>query len=145
MADLGSDLEKLKSNLRAAWMAGDFGVIARYSEREAKAFIDRLPILPGTTVLDVACGTGNVAIPAAHFPPSPTPPAATVWGNEAAARELFGDRVIDLRFARRLHRFDFPFREAETVELMRRYVGPFQRAFESLDAEKQLQLRQDLS
>jgi SAM-dependent methyltransferase len=60
------DLDRLKANLRAAWMAGDFGVLARYSEAEAEAFIDRLPVPPGARVLDVACGTGNLAIPAAR-------------------------------------------------------------------------------
>jgi SAM-dependent methyltransferase len=47
-------------------MAGDFGQIARFSIRTAEEFIDRLEVQPGMKVLDVACGTGNLAIPAAR-------------------------------------------------------------------------------
>jgi ubiquinone/menaquinone biosynthesis C-methylase UbiE len=59
-------LEKLKQRMRETWMAGDFGQIARYSARAAAEFVDRLNIQPRTRVLDVACGTGNLAIPAAR-------------------------------------------------------------------------------
>ena len=52
--------------MRAAWMAGDFSKIAKNTEREAEAFVTRLNIAPGTEVLDVACGTGNTAIPLAR-------------------------------------------------------------------------------
>jgi len=47
-------------------MAGDFGKIARFSAEAAEDFVKRTPIRPGTRVLDVACGTGNTAIPAAQ-------------------------------------------------------------------------------
>jgi len=60
-----SDLEALKARLKANWMAGDFGHFAKYSEQSAEQFIARRGIQPGMRVLDVACGTGNLAIPAA--------------------------------------------------------------------------------
>ncbi len=60
-----SDLETLKTKLKATWMAGDFGVIAKSYETGAAHFVDRLKIAPGDKVLDIACGTGNLAIPAA--------------------------------------------------------------------------------
>jgi ubiquinone/menaquinone biosynthesis C-methylase UbiE len=47
-------------------MAGDFGKIARAYEPGAAEFIARLNLRPGDRVLDVACGTGNLAIPAAR-------------------------------------------------------------------------------
>ncbi len=59
-------MEQLKKNMKAAWMAGDFGQIARYNEEEAAEFISRLKIRRGSDVLDVGCGTGNTAIPAAR-------------------------------------------------------------------------------
>jgi ubiquinone/menaquinone biosynthesis C-methylase UbiE len=59
-------LEDLKQRMRATWMAGDFGKIAEYSAHGAQEFVDRLQIQPGIRVLDVACGTGNLAIPAAR-------------------------------------------------------------------------------
>ena len=61
-----SGIEPLKAKLKATWMAGDFGQIARVIEGCAQEFIDRLELAPGTRVLDVACGSGNLAIPAAH-------------------------------------------------------------------------------
>jgi SAM-dependent methyltransferase len=61
-----SELEQLKQRLRTTWMAGDFGKIAQYSAKGAEEFASRLPIQSGTRVLDVACGTGNLTIPAAR-------------------------------------------------------------------------------
>jgi SAM-dependent methyltransferase len=58
--------DQLKQRMRGGWMAGDFGQIARYTARCAEEFVDRLQIQPGARVLDVACGTGNLAIPAAR-------------------------------------------------------------------------------
>ena len=51
---------------RATWTAGDFGRIATSYARGAGEFIARLRIKPGERVLDVACGTGNLALPAAR-------------------------------------------------------------------------------
>lgn len=59
------DLAQLKSNLKSTWMAGDFGQIANYAVHAGVEFVQRTPIKPGARVLDVACGTGNVSIPAA--------------------------------------------------------------------------------
>lgn len=58
--------DQLKAKMRETWMAGDFGQIARFTARAAAEFVDRLEIRPGMRVLDVACGTGNLAIPAAR-------------------------------------------------------------------------------
>lgn len=66
MPDTQIDLEKVKQRMRGTWMAGDFGQIAQYSAKGAEEFVNRLAISPGMRVLDVACGTGNLAIPAAR-------------------------------------------------------------------------------
>jgi SAM-dependent methyltransferase len=66
MSSAASGLEQLKQRMQATWMAGDFGQIAKYSEKGAEEFVERLNIQPGSKVLDVACGTGNLAIPAAR-------------------------------------------------------------------------------
>jgi len=59
-------IEQVKAAMRSTWMAGDFGVIARNTAAAAAAFIARLNIPAGATALDVACGTGNLAIPLAR-------------------------------------------------------------------------------
>jgi SAM-dependent methyltransferase len=61
-----SELDALKTKLRATWIAGDFGQIARHYVSQAEAFVNRLNLKPGMKVLDVACGTGNTALPAAR-------------------------------------------------------------------------------
>lgn len=59
-------IDQIKSNMRSTWMAGDFGVVAKTVSAAAEAFIARLDIPAGARVLDIACGTGNTAIPLAR-------------------------------------------------------------------------------
>jgi SAM-dependent methyltransferase len=66
MNTMTSDMEALKSRLKATWMAGDYGHFAQYLEPGALEFLNRLAIPPGTRMLDVACGAGQIAIPAAR-------------------------------------------------------------------------------
>ena len=58
-------MHRLKQTMRDTWTAGDFGKIAKTSVREAEAFVSRLDLPAGALVLDLACGTGNLAIPLA--------------------------------------------------------------------------------
>ena len=67
MNPAGPSIEQIKSSMRAAWMAGDFGVVARTISAGAESFAGRVGVKRGARVLDVACGTGNVAIPMARM------------------------------------------------------------------------------
>ena len=55
-------MEALKARLKATWMVGDYGHFATYLEPGALDFLARLAVAPGTQMLDVACGAGQIAI-----------------------------------------------------------------------------------
>jgi SAM-dependent methyltransferase len=238
-----SEIDALKAKLRATWIAGDFGQIAKFLAEEAEDFINRLGVQPGSNVLDVACGTGNLALPAARlganvtgvdiapnlveqaranatreglqaqfdegdaealpyadasfdtvvtmygamFAPRPdlvaaellrvtrpggriamgnwtpagfigqmfkvvgahvTPPASMpsplLWGKDDVVRERFGAGAAKVETTPRIVKFAFPFSPAEVVEHFRVYYGPTNKAFGSLDENKQAALRKEL-
>jgi len=66
MSTVNPEMESLKTRLKAMWMTGDFGQVAKHIETGAEEFIARLALKPGVRVLDVACGSGNLALPAAR-------------------------------------------------------------------------------
>ncbi|MCI0747387.1 MAG: class I SAM-dependent methyltransferase [Verrucomicrobia subdivision 3 bacterium] len=238
------NLEALKVRQKETWESGDFGQVARTIEHVAEEFMARQPLQPGSRVLDVACGTGNLAIIAArrgcvvsgidiasnliaqartraaveglridfdegdaealpfsgckfdlvvsmfgvmfaprpgvaaaellrvtksggrvalanwtpegfigkmfkvfkaHLPPAPNGvPSPMSWGDEATVRSRLQDGFTVVRIRRRIARMCYPFPPAETVEFFRRYAGPSQQAFASLDTPAQAALRQDL-
>ncbi len=60
------EMAALKDRLKSTWQAGDYGIFAKYLEKGALEFFDRLDISPGTKMLDVGCGAGQLTIPAAR-------------------------------------------------------------------------------
>ena len=60
------EMQTLKARLKAMWMAGDYGHFAKYLEPGAMAFFPSLQVAPGERVLDVACGAGQLSLPAAR-------------------------------------------------------------------------------
>ena len=242
-AEMTPEMETLKSRLKATWMAGDFGVIARMVEKGGADFVDSIGIKPGMKVLDVACGTGNTAIPEAkkgaevtgadiatnlleqarsraeaeglqikfeegdvedlkyaddtfdavvtmfgamfaprpdvtaaemirvckpggfvamgnwtpeafvgqmfkigstHVPPPSGMSVPVQWGSEDIVRERFSKGISDLQMNRRKIMFTFDGTPEDVVEHFRRYFGPTQKAFDSLDDAGQVALRKDL-
>jgi len=82
---------------RKVWTAGDFDRIAQGFADDAARFVARLHLARGERVLDVACGTGNLAIPAART-------GAVVTGLDIApnlldtARRHAEAAALDIRF-----------------------------------------------
>lgn len=63
---MSPEMRALKDRLKGTWESGDYGHFAQYLEPGALDFLARLRIAPGTRMLDVACGAGQIAIPAAR-------------------------------------------------------------------------------
>ena len=63
---LSPEVEKVKTCLKQIWMAGDYDRFSRYLESGAREFYERLDIAPGCQLLDVGCGSGQLALMAAR-------------------------------------------------------------------------------
>ena len=111
------EIDGLKARLREIWMAGDYDRFSRYMEQGARVFYEQLDVPAGSELLDVACGSGQVAL----------------W----AARD-------GVRMTRRQYNFNYPFPPTEVVEFFRQYYGPTNRAFASLDEMDSRKLHVDL-
>ena len=61
-----SPLEQLKAGQQKIWSSGDYGRIAWLTVPLARELIEAVDVRPGSRVLDVATGTGHVAIEAAR-------------------------------------------------------------------------------
>ena len=65
-AEITSPIDGLKAKLKTTWMAGDYDRFSRYMEQDARAFYERLDVPAGCQLLDVACGSGQLALCAAR-------------------------------------------------------------------------------
>jgi len=61
-----TDIDALKARLKATWMDGNYDYFSRFMESSAIEFLDRVGIKPGTSLLDVACGSGQLGLIAAR-------------------------------------------------------------------------------
>lgn len=59
------EIDNIKARLKSIWTAGDYDRFSRFMEGGAREFYERLNIAPGCKLLDVACGSGQLALIAA--------------------------------------------------------------------------------
>lgn len=91
------DIDALKTRLKATWEDGNYDYFSRYMESSAVEFLDRLDVSPGASLLDVACGSGQLALIAARR-------GARVTGVDIAANAIVAARGranaegLDVRF-----------------------------------------------
>jgi 2-polyprenyl-3-methyl-5-hydroxy-6-metoxy-1,4-benzoquinol methylase len=61
-----TDAQPVKDSQRLVWSLGDYRELARQFEPAAVALVEACGVEPGMEVLDVAAGTGNLAVAAAR-------------------------------------------------------------------------------
>src|SRR5258708_35582023 len=64
--DATTDIDALKTRLKATWMDGNYDYFSRFMELSAVQFLDRLKPAAGAVLLDVACGSGQLGLVAAR-------------------------------------------------------------------------------
>lgn len=102
--------DPLVARTRAVWTAGDFDRIASGYRTGAAEFVARVGVRPGESVADLACGTGNLALPAAQA-------GADVTGLDiaanllATARRRAAEAGLSIRFEEG-NCEDLPYRDA---------------------------------
>jgi SAM-dependent methyltransferase len=81
------EIDELKTRLKTTWMTGDYDLFSRFMEKDAEQFFRRLGVTPGTRLLDVGCGAGQLALIAARAGAQVTGcDIATNWLEKARAR-----------------------------------------------------------
>lgn len=95
---MSDSMTVLRERNRAVWSAGDWDAMAPYIASAGPRLLDRLPISPGTRLLDVGTGSGtSVAVPAAQR-------GATVTGADVtdawfpAARRHAAEAGVDVEW-----------------------------------------------
>jgi SAM-dependent methyltransferase len=100
-----SALEELKAKQHTIWSSGDYGKIAWITVPLARDLVDSVDVRSGDRVLDVACGTGHVALEAARA-------FCVVTGIDYVA-----DLVETARARAAAEGLDIDFREADAERL----------------------------
>lgn len=92
------DLAEFKQGQRQAWEEGDYRPIGRILEPAARTLVDRAGVKAGQRVLDVATGSGSVAVIAAQAGADVLGVDITdAWFEEARRRAI--DGAVEVEFA----------------------------------------------
>jgi len=79
-------MDEFKERQRAMWAAGDYATLSEYIRDVGEFIVERTEVNADMRVLDVACGTGNAALPAARA-------GADVTGLDLVPELLEGGRT----------------------------------------------------
>lgn len=105
MTQTSSEMQALKTRLKATWESGDYGVFARYLESGALAFLKKLDLQPGERLLDIACGAGQLVIP------------ASAAGTDATGVDIAANLVEQARQRARTAALSAHFNEGDAEDL----------------------------
>jgi 2-polyprenyl-3-methyl-5-hydroxy-6-metoxy-1,4-benzoquinol methylase len=92
-----TDIDALKAKLKATWMDGNYDYFSRFMQDGAAEFVGRMGMKRGSTFLDVACGSGQLALIAARSGMDAT--GVDIASNlVVAARGRAASEGLDIRF-----------------------------------------------
>jgi ubiquinone/menaquinone biosynthesis C-methylase UbiE len=91
------DVSGIKQGQKMMWATGDYPDLAQTIEEVAEVVVEQVGVGPGEDMLDVATGSGNVAIPAARAGASVTGLDLTPELLEAARRRA-ADAGVEVRW-----------------------------------------------
>lgn len=97
--------QRMRARCKAMWESGDFGIVAKYNDPAAAEFMSRLPLQRGQRALDIACGTGNLAILAARA------------GCVTSGIDIASNLILQARARAAAEGLQIDFREADAEEL----------------------------
>ena len=100
-----AEVAPLKSRLRRIWNAGDYDRLSHYMQIEAEGFYRRLAVPPGSRLLDVACGSGQLALIAARH------------GVAATGIDIAENLIVRARERARVEGLSARFHEADAEDL----------------------------
>lgn len=100
-----TEVNSIKARLKSIWTAGDYDRFSRFMEAGAREFYERLNIPPGSKLLDVACGSGQLALMAAKD------------GIEVTGVDIAGNLVERAQARARAERLSARFKEADAETL----------------------------
>jgi len=93
---IAPEVESVKTRFKNRWMDGDSDRFSRYIESGARDFDERLHLAPGCRLLNVGCGSDQLALLAAKD-------GLEVTGVEADAEALPFEHLGHGRFTRTLN------------------------------------------
>jgi SAM-dependent methyltransferase len=97
--------QRMRARCKAMWESGDFGIVAKYNDPAAAEFMSRIPLERNQRVLDVACGTGNLALIAARA------------GCITSGIDIASNLILQARARAAAEGLHVDFREADAEEL----------------------------
>lgn len=84
---INGEFDELKAKLKATWMTGDYDLFSRFMVHGAELFFGRLGVKARSKLLDVGCGSGQLALIAARAGVDVTGcDIATNWIEKARVR-----------------------------------------------------------
>jgi SAM-dependent methyltransferase len=99
MEQAGIDFRAVTELQQQVWAKGDFAHVAPIVQFVADHLVETVDVMPGESVLDVACGSGNTAIAAARYFAEVTAidfvPALLEHGRARAAADLLEIEFVE--------------------------------------------------